>query len=98
MTYLTSVLTPSYPYIHLTHSKSSAKEATVASQSYDYIIAGGGLAGCALAERLSQDPNKRVLLLEAGTGDYKNKFIRIPAGILRLFKSKFDWQVRGGWG
>lgn len=41
---------------------------------------------------LSQDPSTRVLLLEAGTGDYKNKFINIPAGILRLFKSKFDWQ------
>lgn len=45
-----------------------------------------------LAERLSQDPSKRVLLLEAGSADYKNKFIKIPAGILRLFKSGFDWQ------
>ena len=31
-------------------------------------------------------------MLEAGSKDYKNKFIKIPAGILRLFKSKFDWQ------
>ena len=30
--------------------------------------------------------------MQAGSDDYKNKFINIPAGILRLFKSKFDWQ------
>lgn len=45
-----------------------------------------------MAERLSQDENKSVLLLEAGTADYKDKFVKIPAGILRLFKSRFDWQ------
>ncbi|GMH76622.1 hypothetical protein TrRE_jg5559, partial [Triparma retinervis] len=73
-------------------NKAHSKEAQVSSQSYDYIICGGGLAGCALAERLSQDPSKSVLVLEAGTGEYRDKFIRIPAGILRLFKSKFDWQ------
>mmetsp|Transcript_15233 Transcript_15233/g.31403 ORF Transcript_15233/g.31403 Transcript_15233/m.31403 type:complete len:607 (+) Transcript_15233:42-1862(+) len=93
---LTLLATPSYafspPNFALNLNRAHAQEGAVSSQSYDYIIAGGGLAGCVLAERLSQDPSKKVLLLEAGGADYKNKFIKIPAGILRLFKSKFDWQ------
>jgi choline dehydrogenase-like flavoprotein len=66
------------------------------SEPYDYIIAGGGLAGCVLAERLSADPTKRVLVLEAGRPDYDNLFIRMPAGILRLFRSVYDWQYETG--
>lgn len=58
---------------------------------YDYIIVGGGTAGCVLANRLSAIENKKVLVVEAGSSDYKNKLIRIPGGILKLFKSKFDW-------
>ena len=65
-------------------------------EAYDYIICGGGLAGCVLADRLSADGSKRVLMLEAGRPDYDNIFIRIPAGILRLFRSAYDWQYESG--
>jgi choline dehydrogenase-like flavoprotein len=50
------------------------------------------LAGCLLAERLTADGSKKVLLLEAGSPNYNTMFIRIPAGILRLFRSQYDWQ------
>ena len=51
------------------------------NRRFDYIIVGAGTAGCVLANRLSQDPGKRVLLLEAGKKD--NYFwIDIPVGYL----------------
>ncbi|KAJ1403317.1 GMC oxidoreductase-domain-containing protein, partial [Ochromonadaceae sp. CCMP2298] len=58
---------------------------------YDYIIVGGGTAGCVLANRLTADEGKKVLVLEAGSSDYKNTLVRIPAGIVKLFQTKFDW-------
>ena len=58
---------------------------------WDYVVAGGGTAGCVLADRLSAGGGKRVLVLEAGPDETGHPHIRIPAGILRLFKSRFDW-------
>jgi choline dehydrogenase len=60
------------------------------AERFDYVIVGAGSAGCALANRLSEDPETSVLLLEAGPRD-RAKEIRIPAAFSKLFKSKFDW-------
>ncbi len=58
--------------------------------SYDYVIVGAGSAGCVLANRLSEDPSVRVLLLEAGGRD-RSPNIKIPAAFANQFHSKLDW-------
>jgi choline dehydrogenase len=56
----------------------------------DYVVVGTGSAGAVLTNRLSADPARRVVALEAGPRD-NDKFIRIPAAFAKLFRSKFDW-------
>ena len=61
------------------------------SLEYDYIIAGGGSAGCVLASRLANKSKDSICLVEAG-GSGKNLFIKMPAGNGFIFGNpKFDW-------
>ncbi|KAJ8613832.1 hypothetical protein CTAYLR_004925 [Chrysophaeum taylorii] len=63
----------------------------VESKAYDYIIVGGGTAGCVLANRLSADPSKSVLVVEAGSAPPDNILVKVPVAVLKLFRSKWDW-------
>ncbi len=69
----------------------SASSKVGGSAEFDYVIVGGGSAGCVLANRLSSDPGVTVLLLEAGKSD-KSPFIQIPLGGVALLPRKFhNW-------
>ncbi len=60
--------------------------------AYDYVIIGGGSAGCVLAARLSENPDLKVLLLEAGGTD-RHPLYHMPAGFAKMTKGIGSW----GW-
>jgi choline dehydrogenase len=57
---------------------------------YDYVIVGAGSAGCVLANRLSEDPDVSVLLIEAGGPD-TNELVHLPAAFSALYRTAQDW-------
>ena len=63
------------------------------AESFDYIVVGAGSSGCVLANRLTEDPSVRVLLLEAGPEDSADA-IRVPVLFGSLFGSEVDWDYR----
>jgi choline dehydrogenase len=62
--------------------------------THDYVIAGGGSAGCILANRLSEDPGSRVVVIEAGRMDYVwDVYIHMPAALSFPIGNRFyDWK------
>jgi choline dehydrogenase-like flavoprotein len=58
--------------------------------TYDYVIVGAGAAGCVLANRLSADPSRRVLLLEAGGAD-SSLLLKVPAGFGKVMGTAVNW-------
>ena len=58
---------------------------------YDYVIVGAGAAGCAVANRLSADPNTTVLLLEAGGKDW-SPLVHMPVGFTKLAGPRYNWE------
>ncbi len=60
------------------------------STTFDYIVVGAGAAGCAVAHRLSEDPDVTVALLEAGGKD-SNPLIHMPAGFTKLTSDDVNW-------
>src|SRR5215210_1523402 len=69
-------------------------EEDMVSRHYDFVIVGGGSAGSVLANRLSEDPGTRVLVLEAGRPDWSlDVFIHMPAALAFPIGSRFyDWR------
>ncbi|RMF37444.1 MAG: alanine-phosphoribitol ligase, partial [Alphaproteobacteria bacterium] len=65
----------------------------MAAEGHDYVIVGGGSAGCVLAARLSEDPAARVLLIEAGGRD-SHPLIHMPAGFAAMTTGPLTWGLK----
>src|SRR4051794_1158587 len=95
----TSIARPSTSGTTSTLSRSAGStaertEGSMPDRVWDYVIVGGGSAGCALANRLSADPATSVLVLEAGHSDFRiDPFIHMPAALPFPIGSRFyDWK------
>ncbi|QEA37735.1 choline dehydrogenase [Pistricoccus aurantiacus] len=72
-------------------SRASSHQSPSRDSEYDYIVIGAGSAGCVMANRLSEDPETSVLLLEAGGRDW-NPWIHVPVGYFKtMHNPATDW-------
>lgn len=62
----------------------------LAEEAFDYVIVGAGSAGCVVAARLSEDPDVKVLLVEAGHGDTPD-MVSTPLRTIEIWHSDYDW-------
>ncbi|XP_034833429.1 neither inactivation nor afterpotential protein G isoform X2 [Maniola hyperantus] len=93
LSYLISVLVACVSYV-LYHKYANVYSSFVAKpdKRYDYIIVGAGTAGCVLASRLSENPEVKVLLIEAG--DHMGYFTKIPLTATAAQQGPNDWSIR----
>ena len=87
------VVSPLYYVVASLYKRTLPRVANIdlQQQGYDYVIVGAGSSGSVIAKRLSENPNTRVCLIEAGGSDQSPR-IHIPSGTITLYKSKkYSW-------
>ena len=64
------------------------------AEEYDFIIVGGGTSGLVVANRLSENPNVQVLVIEAGANHVEDPRVKIPALYEALKGTEVDWNFK----
>ena len=67
---------------------------SLSTNEADYVIVGGGTSGLVLANRLSENPNVSIIVLEAGENHLDDPRVNIPAFWASLVGTELDWQFR----